>query len=196
MSNHLVIEPRKKWPSGMRGDDGKNTISPEYQLSAGLSLCAYNDGGWGKVVKQGKYEDGRFNDELVTALVHMIRQKLTAEPHPTWVTCVPSRRRPELVPDLAKRVAAALGLSYVPALHKVTEAQPQKAMYNSYHQARNARESMSIREPIPEGPVILLDDVVDSRWTLTVCGYLLKQAGCGPVYPITLATATTRGGND
>lgn len=39
-----------------------------------------------------------------------------------------------------------------------------------------------------------LQDIVDSRWTLTVCGVRLREAGSGPVYPVALAYAA--GGGD
>jgi len=44
-------------------------------------------------------------------------------------------------------------------------------------------------------PVLLVDDIIDSGWTLTMAGYLLKKQGCGQVYPFTLAQATNRNAN-
>ena len=38
-----------------------------------------------------------------------------------------------------------------------------------------------------------MDDVVDSRWTLTVAGHLLRTHGSGLVYPFAFAEA---GGGD
>jgi hypothetical protein len=46
---------------------------------------------------------------------------------------------------------------------------------------------------IPSGPVLLLDDVVDSGWTLTLLAVMLRQHGSGPVYPFALAKASPRG---
>jgi len=36
-------------------------------------------------------------------------------------------------------------------------------------------------------PILLVDDIADSKWTLTVVGDLLQRNGSGPVYPFTLA---------
>ena len=47
--------------------------------------------------------------------------------------------------------------------------------------------------PSGPGPVLLVDDLVDSRWTLTVAGSLLREHGAGPVLPFALAVATPRG---
>jgi ATP-dependent DNA helicase RecQ len=42
-------------------------------------------------------------------------------------------------------------------------------------------------EAVIAEPVFLIDDMVDSGWSLTVCGVLLAEAGSGPVVPIALA---------
>jgi ATP-dependent DNA helicase RecQ len=36
-------------------------------------------------------------------------------------------------------------------------------------------------------PVLLVDDLVDSRWTMTVAGRELRRHGSGPVLPFALA---------
>jgi ATP-dependent DNA helicase RecQ len=46
---------------------------------------------------------------------------------------------------------------------------------------------------LPVSPVLLLDDVVDSGWTLTMAAVLLRQYGSGPVFPFALAKASLRG---
>jgi ATP-dependent DNA helicase RecQ len=43
---------------------------------------------------------------------------------------------------------------------------------------------------IPSGPVLLIDDVVDSGWTMTVIAALLRRAGSGAVWPVALATTS------
>lgn len=42
-------------------------------------------------------------------------------------------------------------------------------------------------ESLPGGPVLLVDDMVDSRWTLTVATWLLRTHGAGEVWPLALA---------
>ncbi len=63
-------------------------------------------------------------------------------------------------------------------------------MENSAQQVRNLVEAFSIERDILAAPVILVDDVVDSGWTLTMVGALLRINGSGPVFPLTLAKAT------
>ena len=45
---------------------------------------------------------------------------------------------------------------------------------------------------LPEGPVLLVDDIVDSAWTLTEIGRVLRRAGAPLVYPVALATSAGR----
>ena len=184
----LPIEPRKKWPVGGMPQYGIHTASTiPYQAQPGKALCVWGDAGWGGLVRQGKYHDGHFSDDLVAACVKMI-QEWNPQPSPTWVTCVPSLRHPELVPNFAQRLAAALGLPFHMVIAK-TDARPeQKTMANSTQQARNIDGSLALNgQPIPPGPVLLVDDMVDSRWTLTVSAWLLRQSGSGVVWPMALS---------
>ncbi len=184
----LPIEPRKKWPVGGMPQYGIHTASTiPYQAQSGKALCVWGDAGWGGLVRQGKYHDGHFSDELVAACVKMI-QEWNPHPSPTWVTCVPSLRHPELVPNLAQRLAAALGLPFHMVIAK-TDARPeQKTMANSTQQARNIDGSLALNgQPIPLSPVLLVDDMVDSRWTLTVSAWLLRKSGSGAVWPMALS---------
>jgi ATP-dependent DNA helicase RecQ len=114
---------------------------------------------------------------------------------PEWVTSVPSRTADALVRGFAESLAGELGLPYVSTLTTTTDGRPQAAMQNSVLQLENARAKLGIdpAAAVPPGAVLLVDDLVDSRWTLTVAGKLLRAAGSGPVLPFALAEA--RGGD-
>jgi len=186
---HLRItsQPRKQWPAGGLPSYGlKGRIPTDRQAEAGKALCFWSDAGWAELVKRGKYGTGRFDPALVEGCMRLIKQWRPAPP-PEWVTCIPSRRHPELVPAFAEQLATALGLPFVPALEKVRDTAEQKAMQNSSQQVRNLDASLSITGPILSGPCLLIDDMVDSRWTFTVAAWLLREHGAGPVFPLALA---------
>ena len=189
----VPIEPRRMWPQGaalpLSGLQGR--IREEYRCEPGKSLCIYGDLGWGKRVHEGKYVTKRFDDELVAALVQLIRKEQLS-PSPTWVTCIPSLRRPRLVPDMAERVARSLGLPFLPVVVATKQRPEQKTMENSHFQGVNVDGVFEIRGQVPSGSVLLLDDIVDSRWTLTMAAWLLRSAGAGPVVPFTLATSSVQ----
>ena len=109
-------------------------------------------------------------------------------PKAAWVTCVPSLRHPDLVPNFSKRLAAALDLPFHLVIEKTDDRPEQKTMANSTQQARNIDGSLALTgQPVPQGPVILVDDIVDSRWTLTVAAWLLRKSGSGEVWPMALS---------
>src|SRR6266481_4224925 len=184
----LPIEPRKTWPAGGLPKLGvKGKIAVEHQAQPGKALCVWGDAGWGSLVREGKYRDQHFSDELVEACTNLVRE-WAPKPAPDWVTCVPSRRHPNLVSDFARRLAAALHLPFYVVLDKTDEREEQKRMANSIQQARNIDGSLAVNTSIlPPTPVLLVDDMVDSRWTLTVAAYLLISHGSGPVFPLALA---------
>jgi ATP-dependent DNA helicase RecQ len=163
-------------------------IEAGLQAEVGRALCVWGDAGWGSLVRRGKYDDGRFSDELVAACVEMI-QRWNPEPRPTWVTCVPSLRHPGLVPDFARRLADALGLPFESVLVRTDDRPEQKSMANSTQQARNVDGSLAVRGSGPRAAVLLVDDMVDSRWTLTMAAWRLRSHGSGHVWPLALAQA-------
>jgi ATP-dependent DNA helicase RecQ len=163
------------------------TIPENLQARSGKALCIWGDAGWGGLVRRGKYHDNYFADDLVSACATMIHE-WNPQPAPTWVTCVPSLRHPDLLPNFARRLAAALGLPFHMALAKTDNRPEQKTMTNSTQQARNIDGSLALDSRfVPRGSVFLVDDMVDSRWTLTVSAWLLRQNGSGEVWPIALA---------
>jgi ATP-dependent DNA helicase RecQ len=183
--SHQPIGPRTNLPAGLLD---RSRIAPEERSEVGIALCIYGDAGWGRSVISGKYQTGRFDDALVVALAEAVRSRDSSLTRPEWVTAVPSLRHPFLVPDLATRLAEALNLPFSSALEKAGNTPEQKSMENSYLQAENALAGFrALPDEVLPGPVLLVDDIVDSKWTLTVCGILLRQSGSGPVIPATLA---------
>ena len=184
-----TIEPRKQWPPGGTGElTGR--IPPEHQAAEGRALSIYGDAGWGSLVAEAKYREERFDQKLVDAAAQLIRDVWQPDPPPTWVTATPSFRT-SIVPDFAQRLAHALWLPYHESIVKVREKPQQRDMENSAQQALNVIDAFEARpDEVGAGPVILVDDIVDSRWSMTVCAIRLRQAGSGPVHPLALAVAT------
>ena len=194
--SEVPIEPRKQWPwtdafSTYGWENDGLTMEDHLQAEEGRALSIWGDAGWGQLVKKGKYHDGRFDDRLVEAAKQMIERRWGPDPFPRWVTCVPSNNNPHLVPEFAQRLAEALNLEFIPCVRKVAENRPQKEMENKEQQTRNLDGVFDIEERgVRDEPALLVDDTVDSRWTLTVVTALLKEAGAGPVYPFALAKTT------
>lgn len=187
----IVLEPRKRLPI----DKGQGrTIPPDELLEPGRALSIYGDAGWGYLVRSGKFEDDRFSDDLVEACVALLLE-WSPEPAPEWITAVPSLRQAGLVPDFAARLATALGIDFVPAVRKLRATQEQQQMANSVQQLANVEEAFAVDDKLVRSePVLLVNDIVDSRWTMTEVGRKLGRAGVEVVYPMALASSATRTG--
>tara|TARA_R110000772_G_scaffold127818_4_gene235204 strand:- start:31349 stop:33445 length:2097 start_codon:yes stop_codon:yes gene_type:complete len=189
--SELIFKPRIQVAAGAFPQYGfRGNLPPELRASEGRILSRWADAGWGGMVEEDKH-NGLFRDELVEATAEMISLRWRPTPEPQWVTCVPSLNHPDLVPHFAQRLAEKLGLPFCPAITKVLDNRPQKFQNNRFHQCRNLDGVFSIEEGIPEGPVLLVDDVIDSGWTVTVLAALLRQQSGGEVYPVALASSAT-----
>jgi ATP-dependent DNA helicase RecQ len=184
---NLPLEPRRQWArEALPAHGWSGNIAEALRAQEGRALCILSDSGWGSLVRRG-LEAGRWSDELIAALAALVEQ-WRPDPAPAWVTCVPTPSR-QLVADLARRVAERLEVPFEPAVVKLRETRPQAEMENSWQQAHNLDGAFRV-EPWEglAGPVLLVDDVVDSRWTTTIVAALLREAGSGPVFPLALAS--------
>lgn len=181
------IKPRKMWAGRRSG-----SIPADRRMEPGLAISKYADGAFGDLVRAGKYEHDEFSDELVQLSVRRLNE-WDPDPPVTWVTAVPSLKHPELVPTFARKLATSLGVPFIPAVTRSRAARPQKEMNNSYQQATNVFEAFAVdaAQVIP-GAVLLVDDMCDSRWTMTEIAFLLLGAGSGPVFPFALSDSSNR----
>lgn len=111
-----VIEPRKKWPVGVKISD-KNAIPDEGRCEIGRVLCNYGDAGWGRHVAECKYKIGSFDDQLVEASFDLLNN-FVVDNSIKWVTNVSSLRDPQLVKKFAMKVADKLRLPYKESIIK------------------------------------------------------------------------------
>ncbi len=183
----MVFNPKKQVKLdalsiyGIRGN-----IPLDLRAEEGRILSRWEDAGWGRVVAHNKH-NGCFEDRVIDAFVEMLME-WNPTPKPTWVTCVPSLNNPTLVPAFAQKVADRLGLPFIDVVKKIKQNQPQKKMNNSYYQAKNLDGVFETSDAVLNEPVFLIDDIIDSGWTVTVISALLKQKDCKEVFPCSLAT--------
>lgn len=188
-----IIKPRKMWPVGFK-IDGRNKIEEKYLCETGCVLSNYNDAGWGKLVSTGKYKNNNFDEQLVEAAVNLLKS-FVMDNNIEWITNISSLRRPDLVRNFTKSLAKRLDLEYRDTIQKIDSARCQKELNTNYLQCNNAYNSFEVNNVL-EGNVLLVDDMVDSRWTFTVCGYKLRKKGCGKIFPFALANTGGRNGDE
>lgn len=193
---YVEIEPRKQWPRDLSQieERGWSLNIGALKVEAGRALCHFSDPIRGEAIRKWKSGDSACPQHIVEDMLEMLRVNWRPDPSPTWVACVPSLRSSTRVPTLARAIASGLGLQlHERAIEKTYETDPQKMMQNSWHQVRNIINAFRVTLPegLSEQPVLLIDDLVDSRWTFTVVGTLLREAGTGPVFPLAVASTAS-----
>ena len=196
----VVLEPRAQWPTGMDrlGVPVKGRIAPEVALVEGRAVARLSDLGWGQrlreLLRASAVEGGNrpVPPEVLRAVVDVLRTWDWAE-RPVAVASVPSRRRPELVSSLAAGIGELGRLPYLGALDLVDGGPVGEPGGNSAFRLANTWGRLGLGDDLRSrlsgipGPLLLVDDVADSRWTLTVAGGLLREAGVPAVLPLVLA---------
>lgn len=181
----IRIEERKQWPPRLEGRRGR--IPPELRAEEGRALAHGTDPGWAEMLAPLlSGPDAEVDDVLLRGVAAALKAWDWGR-RPTWVTWIPSRTRPRLVAGLARRLAEVGNLELVDAVRRVRpDAPPQRQMENSLTQASNVLDAFAFPDGVPPGPVLVIDDVVRSGWTMTVVAEGLRQAGAGVVLPFVL----------
>lgn len=186
---YYEIEPRLKWAATSITPKKVDIAKPNER---GICLSRYGHPVYGELVKKGKYDGNGFCDRLVEKSFQVLSQ-FVAEHGITALTYVPSQRS-GIVQNFAERLAEKLGLPCLTLLKKIA-AKPQKDMENSSFQCENAQISFAIADgAVSPESILLVDDMVDSKWTFTVCGDILTKVGAEHVYPYALATTSKKDG--
>jgi ATP-dependent DNA helicase RecQ len=133
------------------------------------------------------------DDELLKACARVLAAWDWAE-RPGAVVAVPSRRRPRLVTGLAQGLAGLGRLPYLGELSLAHGGPTGGPGGNSAFRLAAVWERIvvgpELRARLAEAggkPVLLVDDLADSRWTMTVAGRELRRAGASAVLPFALA---------
>ena len=184
-STTVPLEPRKQWPRGLESRRGR--IPPDRQAEEGRALAFGTDPGWAEfLTPRFSGPDASPDDELLRGVAATLKAWDWGR-RPTWVTWVPSRRRPLLVRGLAGRLAQVGRLELVDAVRRVqTDAPPQDQMENSVVQAANVVDAFAFAPGLPVGPGLVVDDSLRSGWTMTVVAAGLREAGSGLILPFVL----------
>jgi ATP-dependent DNA helicase RecQ len=192
----VELPPRQQWPTGMAalGVGASGKIPADQVAEPGRALGRLTDIGWGTRLRALLAEDAPDEpvpDDVVAAVVTVLTGWDWVT-RPAAVVAMPSRRRPALVGSLAQRIAEIGRLPYLgrleghPGPRRLNSAQWLAALWPAFTVPDALREGLAGLA----GPVLLVDDRADTRWTLTVAARLLRQAGAPGVLPFTLAVTS------
>ncbi|MFK4853087.1 RecQ family ATP-dependent DNA helicase [Microbacterium sp. ZW T6_19] len=188
----VPIEPRRAWPTGADrlGAPVKGRIAVDEQATEGRALARLTDLGWGGTLRElfgAGAADARVSPQLLAGCVRVLAG-WGWERRPVAVVAVPSRSRPLLVDSLARGIAEIGRLPYLGELGLVGGGPTGQPGGNSAFRVAGLWERFTAEGlEVPAGPVLLVDDQADSRWTLTIAARTLRRAGATDVLPFVLA---------
>lgn len=188
------LDPRAQWPSGMDrlGVPVKGRIPADEAMSPGRALARVTDLGWGPRLRELLSEDQPVPDQVVRAVVRVLAE-WGWQTRPAGIVVVPSRSRPTLVTSLADQLGQIGRLPVLGALTPVDGGPVGEPGGNSAYRLAGVWERLTVDPELAHqlpgltGPVLLVDDVVHSRWTMTTAARALRRAGSQEVLPFALA---------
>ncbi|MEU8584058.1 RecQ family ATP-dependent DNA helicase [Streptomyces abikoensis] len=206
----VEVEPRRMWPTGMAavGVDLKGRIPPGEQAAPGRALGRLSDIGWGNRLRPllaPQAPDVSVPDDVADAVVTVLADWARgaggwasgapdAPARPVGVVTVASRTRPLLIRSLGERIAAIGRMPLLGTIeYRDTDADTRVPRTNSAQRLRALDGALTVPPALAEalasagGPVLLVDDMTDTGWTLAVAARLLRRSGAKEVFPLVLA---------
>ncbi|TWG06134.1 hypothetical protein FHX80_114628 [Streptomyces brevispora] len=206
----VEVEPRKMWPTGLAavGVDRKGRIPAGELSGAGRALGRLSDIGWGNRLRPmltAQAPDAPVPDEVADDGDRAGRLgqgprggwapgAVDAVPRPVGVVTVASHSRPQLVQPLGHRIAEVGRMPFLGSLGHAPGADGIRvSQTNSAHRVRALHETLVVGPELAgalaqaHGPVLLVDDLSDTGWTLAVAARPPRRAGADAVFPLVLA---------
>jgi ATP-dependent DNA helicase RecQ len=192
----VAIAPRRLWPTGLAavGVPLSGKIPPGEQTEPGRALGRLSDLGWGtrlRALLADDTPDTAVPDDVMKAIVEVLKDWSHGDDpwqaRPVGVLAVASQRRPRLVGSLAERIAAVGRLPFLGTVERTHHKDSGRG--NSAQRVRALHDAFAVPSlPSLAGPTLLVDDYLDSGWTMAIVARLLRQAGVPGVLPLALAT--------
>lgn len=193
----VALEPRAQWPTGADrlGVAAKGRIDPGDRVLPGRALARLTDLGWGNTLRDvfaPGTPDAPASAALLAACVRVLAEWGWTE-RPVGVVAMPSRRHPLLVASVAAELSRVGRLPLLGTLSLVGAGPTGETGGNSAYRLSSVWGAFEVGQELggalagATGPVLLVDDLGDSRWTITVAGRLLRRAGAPAVLPFALA---------
>jgi ATP-dependent DNA helicase RecQ len=190
----VEIEPRGQWPTAMSrlGVPVSGRLSADEAMRPGRAMARLTDLGWGQRLRSVVAQDAPASEDVLRGCVDVLRD-WDWEQRPVGVVAIPSRGRHELVASVATGLASIGRLPFLGTLDLVDGGPLGEPGGNSAFRLAAVWDRFAVGTSLSAalaestGPVLLVDDVVDSRWTVTVAARTLRLAGADAVLPFALA---------
>jgi len=193
----VQVEPRRMWPTGMKtlGVDVAGKIPAGLVAEPGRALGRLSDVGWGTTLRTLLAEgapDEPVTEPVMAAVIKVLAGWDWAQ-RPAGVLTLPSRTRPRLITSLGLRLAGVGRLPYLGALAYAGEDSPGPRRHNSAQRLGSLWRAFEVPDDVRaaigglDGPVLVVDDRIETGWTMTVAARLLRETGASAALPLALA---------
>ncbi|AUS81848.1 recombinase RecQ [Actinoalloteichus sp. AHMU CJ021] len=194
----VSVQPRRQWPTGMGtlGVRVSGRIAEDERTEPGRALGRLTDVGWGSrlrgLLREGEPAPTELPEDVVRGCVEVLASWGWAT-RPVGVVAVGSSRADSLSRATAERIAT---IGRLPLLGEVTMTRPVARRANSAQRLASLWEAFALDDGLAQrvaeagGPLLLVDDRVDTGWTFAVVGRLLRRAGAPQVLPFALAATS------
>jgi len=184
------------WPTGMKdlGVDVAGKIPATLTAEPGRALGRLTDIGWGGMLRTLLAEGApveAVTEPVVAAAIKVLAAWDWAQ-RPAGVLTLPSRTRPRLITSLGRQLAGIGRLPYLGALGYTGEG-PGPRRHNSAQRLSSLWHALEVPGEAGQamagldGPILVVDDRIETGWTMTVAARLLREAGARAVLPLALA---------
>ena len=179
--NDAEIEPRKKWPSGV---SRKGNI---VALNAGRAVAFADDPGWSvELGELSRSRPGEIPQSMLDGSVATLKRwSKVWETRPTSVVALPAPDMRSNI-QLAQHIAQIGKLPFVDVFSWTGSAPPDDAASTPVVAHLEKAIQMKPDFELPRGPVLLVSTDIRTRWTATVAGALLREAGASGVLLLAL----------
>lgn len=192
----VELPARTLWPTGMArlGVARSGRIGDAERAETGRVLARFTDLGLGQRLRDLVTGDDQPVPDWVPPYCFQVLRDWDWAARPVAVVAVPSRSHPQLVGSLAAEIARRGRLTDLGSLAMDPSAEPVEPAANSAYRLAQVAGRFSLTPAqrdwlaANDGPVLLVDDRVDSRWTMTVAAGLLRAGGAGSVLPFALSS--------
>jgi ATP-dependent DNA helicase RecQ len=193
----VEVEPRRMWPTGMKalGLDVAGKIPAGAGAEPGRVLGRLTDIGWGSVLRAllaTSAPDEPVTRQVTDAMIKVLAAWDWAQ-RPAGVLTLPSRTRPRLIASLGQQIASVGRLPYLGALGYTDASGPGPRRHNSAQRLCSLWHAFEVPDEVRaalaalDGPVLVIDDRIETGWTMTVAARLLREAGASAALPLALA---------
>jgi ATP-dependent DNA helicase RecQ len=197
----IDISPRSLWPTGLPaiGVNLSGRIVADEVALPGRAIARLADIGWGEEIR-ALLDHAGVDTSVPAPILNRAVAALGGEGEARLaaVVVINSRTRSTIVRSLAEHLAAKLNLPFLGMLETSADSRRGSGKANNARRVAALHDAFTVPSAVAaacadlQGQILLVDDFVDSGWTMTLAARALRRCRAAAVVPFALATTGRR----